>query len=85
MLISFRSIQTHPEMFYTLSGHWPIKLTHTINHTSLKFAKRLDLMSIILIMTTLMTMIRRRRKRRSSNNNSTECRWKFLEVMDVTA
>ena len=30
-----------------------------------KFAKRLDLMSIILIMTTLMTMIRRRRKRRS--------------------
>ena len=50
-----------------------------------KFAKRLDLMSIILIMTTLMTMIRRRRKRRSSNNNSTECRWKLLEVMDVTA
>ena len=50
-----------------------------------KFAKRLDLMSIILIMTTLMTMIRRRRKRRSSKNNSTECRWKRLEVLDVTA
>ena len=50
-----------------------------------KFAKRLDLMSIILIMTTLMTMIRRRRKRRSSNNNSTECRWKLLEVIEVTA
>ena len=48
-----------------------------------KFAKRLDLMSIILIMTTMMTMMRRR-KRRSSNNNSTECMWKLLEVMDVT-